>query len=599
MVGYGKYPPAACSLCTAWEEGRADFFAYSVNRNEFLRNNNVSSGCNPSDPPGCGAPENPCHDNFYPDMKWCVDDCGAATHPHTVGNIFAGVYLDFLYMIGWNAAGWRVHEHLQDVNDSTTWANAADGNSFYDHLLQSDVDVDAYKKYQFEIGLAFRKHFAIEAGKCSAADNPEWNDDTPSSRNHPYVINSSTVAKKIFRSPAQSGLGSLGFQYDCDFDFWYFYGLQGESYVINTCSLASGVDTYLHILNRSGSEVAFNDNCSGETNCGSNPPEALASCITFTPSGATGGTGWYAIEVQQTNQVGVGAYRVQAKVKDDHADSAYGASPLPLTGDEFSGSFESAGDTDWFKIYTPTAGTLQVDAYSNPCGTDTVLDLYSQGLALLASNDDCPSCSCSPCPCGSGACACSTGSRIVYATTAGSYYFLKLRDYYSAQTGAWAIKATLSTSRDVADTKSGAWTIQEDASGLLGRRLASDFESGADVDWFKFWLNEGEFASVETYGLEPGCDTKMDLWDDGSNGYSRIPQNSAKGWMAFDDDGALEYQDGNGSTIEQYASHIQFVAPRAGYYFVRVRPYSTGTIGYYLIETVKLDINASSYPSFP
>lgn len=142
-------------------------------------------------------------------------------------------------------------------------------------------------------------------------------------------------------------------------------------------------------------------------------------------------------------------------------------------------------------------------------------------------------------------------------------------------------------SRDVGGSgKGSALTITTNQ--LTGRYVAGDFADGNDQDWFKVDLSENEHVTFHTAELESGADTVMEIWDDNVTGYQRIPD-ASKRWMRRDDDGG----------VESLSSHLHFVAPKAGTYYVKLKAYGAQSTGAYTLFVQQMGNYATSYPSYP
>jgi hypothetical protein len=142
-------------------------------------------------------------------------------------------------------------------------------------------------------------------------------------------------------------------------------------------------------------------------------------------------------------------------------------------------------------------------------------------------------------------------------------------------TGAYKVRATLSTDIDVNNTLANAWELSSDPARRL---VASKLESTSDEDWYKFTTGEGYWINLETFGLN-GVDTVIEVYAPTTTMWKTPWMTDTSGgrglghWMLTDDDGALP----------SLASRLSFFAPVAGTYYVRVKPYNAGSSGAYSI----------------
>jgi len=120
---------------------------------------------------------------------------------------------------------------------------------------------------------------------------------------------------------------------------------------------------------------------------------------------------------------------------------------------------------------------------------------------------------------------------------------------------------------EIDDSPSQAKTIT-----VNGSAQTHNFYVAGDNDWVKFWGTNGRSYVIETFNLGGFCDTYMYLY--GTN---------ATTLMAYNDD----YGGGQ-------ASRISWTAPADGYYYIRVRHYSSSAHG--LITNYDLRVNGTIPP---
>ncbi|MFC2054206.1 M4 family metallopeptidase [Chloroflexota bacterium] len=105
-----------------------------------------------------------------------------------------------------------------------------------------------------------------------------------------------------------------------------------------------------------------------------------------------------------------------------------------------------------------------------------------------------------------------------------------------------------------------------------GSAQTHNFYVAGDNDWVKFWATNGRSYVIETFNLGGFCDTLLFLYD--NNGTTLI---------AYNDD----YGGGLGS-------RISWTAPADGYYYIRVRHYSSSAYG--LVTNYDLKVNGTLPP---
>lgn len=554
-------------LCAAWEEGRSDFTSYVTNRLELLRSSSGSSSCGPSGGSTCGVGTN---DQFYPDDKYPLHEC--TCDPHDTGNAFAAVYLDLHHEIGWKAATKLVMESLDsEIDDYTEWVDSStDENDFYHHMLESDIELTE-KGWQLVIGQAWKRH-----DSSTPASSWDWKDQWPDGPTSAYMIYSPTDEEVVTGGP-DSYLPSLALDYRTDEDYFFFYGHKNTAYRFETRNLCSGVDTVIDIVHiNSGSETtdATNDDC--------DPGSGLDSCVTFSPTSS----GWYAAKVRAYNQASEGCYELAHWSNDDVGDEATGARPMAPSEVPYAGEWEDSGDVDYYKVYVPDSGSgvsLVVYTCEVTADADTEITLFHESdlVNSVDFNDDVTTDVCGQ-----------YASKITYNVPAGKagFYFLKVNEHGNNATGQWQIYAYVVGDDDVGGTgKASALVLSDDA--VKGRMVSGHFDSATDEDWFAVSLGDQEHVTFHVTDLESGADTVMSVYDRSLTGYGDVPLKSGTDvtWLREDDDGG----------VASLASRIHLVAPRAGDYYVRLRPYSSSTLGAYSLYVHRSGILGDSVPAYP
>ena len=108
-----------------------------------------------------------------------------------------------------------------------------------------------------------------------------------------------------------------------------------------------------------------------------------------------------------------------------------------------------------------------------------------------------------------------------------------------------------------------------------GSAQTHNFYVAGDNDWVKFWGSNGRSYVIETFNLGGFCDTVLGLYD--TNGTTL---------MVYNDD------DGGGMD-----SRISWTVPADGYYYIRVRHYSSSAYG--LVTNYDLKVNGTIPPEPP
>jgi len=539
------------SECDCWEEGRADFGALAVGRFEKSR---------PEFQP----------DRRYPDgYGLIVDD------RYLSGSIWTAIYSQHLLSEGVPGIA-DVAGNTQLVNGSTRMVGSCTGsdvstcpaNSYYRYLLNNQ-NARTYGRWHSptEISEIFHWHVTDADRAIGGWQSFPWPDEMPNRfLSSPFVKAEGTSRTYISTGPHNAG--TLKFNASDDYDTVMFLGVAGETYSILTDNLTPGVDTVLEVFNFSGTtetSLAYNDDCGSR-----------ASCITFTaPS-----TGYFRIRVNPWPGTLVGqtaTYRLSIQMSgDDYGDGRDQAAALPPNAQTRPsyGQLNTASDVDYFKI---TSATTQNVSYG-ACMTGATLTV---GIVDSAGN---PVQTISPASCPVAPSSVSIG--------AGTYY-MYVRSAAGA-TGTYDLLMDLSNSDlDIDSTPAHAFELDPS-----GRTYGVRFESGTDVDWYRFPAEEGRFYRLETYALDSPADTFMELYAPSTTVYGRqgtvdsLPDVSGGFglgfWMFQDDDGA----------VTSLGSRISFMAPATGNYYVKVRPYSQWNSGGYamMFEDTGVSFGWPAYP---
>ena len=524
-----------------WEEGRAMLGALAISAFEGTR------------------------EEYEPGLLYPDD---FSNNLYNGGALFTAVYGRHILNVGVAPGLKGIHHSLADPDVSTRMVgscvdSSGDGhvtvsecpsNSFYRHMLDSDAALwsGRYRR-DTEISDTFHFHVTDASRALAGAQTFPWADEMPAHRTSPpFLPVESGGAKNVTAGPGE-GSGSLRLTSSSDYDTIMFHARAGESYYIETTGLASGMDTYLEVLDKTGYEtvLASDDDCGASTR----------SCLTFAP----GSSGYYRVRVSPIFGSATGpsktyTLRVTTQNDDygDDIDNAHAYYPGWWKG----GQMHSAGDVDVFKLVSRSSQTLTYLGCPTS-GSFPVRVQVVDSLGLLIDTHDSTTC-----------------SGFTSVTIGSGVYFLKVSSPTGA-TGTYNFATFGLGDIDIDSTPENAWTLTNDARS--GRVLATSFDDAADEDWFQFTsTQQGRWFVVETWGLAGSVDTQIEIYAPDDTIFGRtgtldvLPDTSGQGeghWMLRDDNGAID--DGG--------SRLAFVTPVAGTYYVRVINSGTGTGPYQLM----------------
>ncbi len=224
-------------------------------------------------------------------------------------------------------------------------------------------------------------------------------------------------------------------------------------------------------------------------------------------------------------------------------DSIETATDITIDGSlTISASFHAATDVDFYRVTVPEGGSsLKIETQGSK---DTYLHLFNEQGTEIATDDD------------SGENYC---SRLIQNLEAG-VYFLKVREYDSS-TGDYSVVFTFSEplrpdELEPNDDKDSSKVIDLSSGSA---QLTLNFNSGSDVDWFRFTIAAPSQFTATTVG---SFDTIISVTD-------------AEGTeVASDDDSGDDYN----AKVE--------TALNPGEYFLKINEYNNSTGEYTLNITV-------------
>ncbi|WP_298820486.1 M4 family metallopeptidase, partial [uncultured Chloroflexus sp.] len=245
-------------------------------------------------------------------------------------------------------------------------------------------------------------------------------------------------------------------------------------------------------------------------------------------------------------------------------NSAAAARLITVNGSSQSHNFHVAGDQDWvtFNAVAGTVYTIQTSGLQSRA--DTVLALFgNNGTLLLAQNDD-----------HGGTLA----SQISWTATASAQLHVRVTNFHSvggSNTG-YNLSITSSSTPSSPDAYEPDNTLATSRTITVGGAAQRhNFHVAGDQDWVRFSATAGAAYIIETFNLGSTSDTVLELY----NGSGVL--------LAANDD-----YDGT------LASRIQWVAPGAGTFFVKVRHYNSARYGsttVYDLRVVAATISGDSY----
>jgi hypothetical protein len=293
-----------------------------------------------------------------------------------------------------------------------------------------------------------------------------------------------------------------------------------------TVFTTGSTDTVGTLYNSSGTMIASNDDAQ-DLNFRISQAVSAGTYFVSVRHFSSGSTGAYVLRVEFTGGGGGGG----SGGSDDHGNTTATATAVSLPSTT-NGTIGSPGDLDYFRVQVSAAGTLV--AYTTG-STDTYGRLLDSNGVELASNDD----------------STDLNFRIARAVAAGTY-FVEVRHYSPASTGAYALRVEFSSSAsdDHGNTTGTATAVN------LNSSTNGAINAPGDVDYFRVQVTDAGTLTVFTTG---STDTYGRLLD--SNGVE----------LASNDD----------------ATDLNFRISRtvtAGTYYVAVRHYSSSATGAYVLR---------------
>jgi hypothetical protein len=368
--------------------------------------------------------------------------------------------------------------------------------------------------------------------------------------------NSLADASHPFGQIAVGGSASGNLELAGDRDWFRIQLSAGTNYLITLQGLHGGggtlEDPYLRLHDASGALLAQNDDIVDRVN--------RDSQLSFTAP--TGGT--YYVEAGAFNDSYSGTYKASlaATVTADDfanglADSSHPLGQIAVNA-SISGSLESAGDRDWFRIQLSAGATYAINLQGQHAGGGTLEDpflrLHDATGLLVAQNDDIVD-------------GINRDSQLSFTAPAGGTYYLEAGAFDDSYTGSYRLSVAASASPDdfassFTDTSHpfGQVSVNGTSSGTL--------EVAGDRDWFAVQLNAGTSYSAALKGVQGGGGTLGDP-------FLRL----------HDASGALLAQNNDAdATIRD--SLLSFTAPTSGTYYLEAGAFNDLSTGIYTVSLV-------------
>ena len=260
----------------------------------------------------------------------------------------------------------------------------------------------------------------------------------------------------------------------------YQINLEGQPTDSGTLS-----DTYFRgIYNASGDRIDNTTNDDGG--------QSLNSQLIF--SAVESGT-YYLSAGAYSSRMGTYSLSVNeaTTVSDDFVSTIDTTGELTLNS-VATGSIDSAGDTDWFRIYLSANATYQINLEGLPTYAGTLSDTYFRGIYdangnMISGTDDDDN-------------GFSFNSQLVFNTTESGAYYLSAGAFQS-NIGTYSLRITKD---DFASTTDTIGRI------TLGNVARGDIEIAHDTDWFRIVLDANTDYQIDLEGTPTGSGTLSDTY---------------------------------------------------------------------------------------
>ena len=273
-------------------------------------------------------------------------------------------------------------------------------------------------------------------------------------------------------------------------------------------------DPFLRLRNGAGSSLRFDDDSGAGLN-------SRISSFTATVSGT------YFLSVGSSTTSGTGTYRLSATQTsgptpaDDYLAGTATSGTVSIGGSR-SGTIETAGDTDWFRITLTAGAVYRFDLKGSRTDDGTLSDPFlrlrdSAGNSITFDDDS-----------GTGL----NSSIAGFIAPASGTYYLSVGSSALGGVGTYRVSATQTSAPPAADD----YSANSSTGGTIssGGSSTGVIESSGDTDWFRTTLVAGRTYQVDVEGSPTGQGTLADAYgsirnaagikvaeaDDGGSGFN-------------------------------------------------------------------------------
>jgi hypothetical protein len=412
----------------------------------------------------------------------------------------------------------------------------------------------------------------------TSAESFAWLDDVTDRRENVELLRPIRDTTRSFAVGGGSG-AALSFQTASDEDLFLLEVGQGKSYTVAGTSGGASVDLCLQLLTVGGAVVATSPGCTN----GAGTPALRNATLTF--SGLTQDR--YILRAFNVLAVAGGTYSFTVTQNgDDHPDQlahALHAEPFRRDGAFMTGRLDATSDLDLFRYDQPpgAAGGALTFTISGVSPAPSLSVWFTTGTTLP-----------SGAPIATG-----NGSVTVASTSAGRYY---VRVASTGGTGSYTLSRTSTCGTcNFQGSYAAPLALPTTSGGFVWDRLdygafspgynVFDCMSGGTCDWYGIDLAAGEHVSIHTYDVfDALCAIEVGVYAPPEMEYFKGGSTDRYA-AAIDKDGAIE---SNGAALN-------FVAPRAGTYRIRVRANGTHDCPRYTLGVLRLPVETNALPLAP
>lgn len=330
-----------------------------------------------------------------------------------------------------------------------------------------------------------------------------------------------------------------------DADWYRLRVEQGQRYALTLDGQAAeggeAIDPTLGIYDRSGNQVAFNDDANGSLN----------SALTYIPSQS----GEVFVEARGFSSEATGRYHLNvtasAAPPDDFGNDSSTRGRI-ASGGAANGAIDFEGDVDWYRLSVRNTQSYRITLDGSGASPlqDPYLRIVDGAGNELASADDSES---------------SLNPVLQWRPEHSGTVYVEASAYANAYAGGY----TLNVTSQAAPTDATSADTRTRGRIAVGGQVTASLDYAGDKDWYRITLEAGQSYR---FGLTSSGDTPVD------DPYVSI-HNAAGEELAADDDGG-----------EGLNSYLEFTAPSSGVYYVEARGFSEEAQGGYTLSAQAGDI---------